>query len=42
MNHALRLNRDFIGIELSPEYVDMATLRIEDDAPLLNRAAKED
>ena len=34
---ALRLGRRFIGIELSPEYVEMAKRRIEDDAPLFNR-----
>jgi DNA modification methylase len=33
---ALRHNRDFIGIELNPEYAQMARNRIHDDAPLLN------
>jgi len=33
---ATRHNRTFIGIELNPEYVDMALRRIEDDAPLTN------
>ena len=33
----LRFNRKFLGIELSPEYVDMATRRIEQDAPLFNK-----
>lgn len=32
---AERLGRDFIGIELNPDYVAMARRRIEDDAPLL-------
>jgi DNA modification methylase len=31
---ALRAGRDFIGIELSPEYVEMARRRIEGTAPL--------
>ncbi len=33
---ALRHNRSFIGIELSPTYAEMARNRIRDDAPLLN------
>lgn len=33
---ALRHGRRFIGIELNPEYVEMAKRRIEADAPLLN------
>ncbi len=33
---ALRHNRNFIGIELNPEYAEMARKRIIDDAPLLN------
>lgn len=33
---ALRHGRNFIGIELNPEYVTMATRRIQDDAPLFN------
>ena len=32
---ALRLARRFIGIELNPEYVEMAHRRILGDAPLL-------
>ena len=36
---ALRLNRDFIGIDVSPDYCEMARNRIEGDAPLLNRVA---
>jgi DNA modification methylase len=36
---ALRHNRDFIGIELNPEYAQMARDRIYDDAPLLNSEA---
>jgi len=35
---ALRLGRSFVGIELNPEYVDLASRRIHDDAPLLNQA----
>lgn len=34
---ALRSNRDFIGVELNPEYARMARDRIFGDAPLLNR-----
>lgn len=33
-----RLNREYIGIELNAEYVEMAKRRIEGDAPLLNLA----
>ena len=33
---ALRHGREFIGIELNPEYVQMARRRIIGDAPLLN------
>lgn len=33
---ALRHDRDYIGIELNPEYAQMARDRIYDDAPLLN------
>jgi DNA modification methylase len=33
---ATRLDRDFIGIELNPEYVELGRRRIQDDAPLLN------
>jgi len=33
---ALRLGRRFIGIELNPDYVEMARRRIAGDAPLLN------
>ncbi len=33
---ALRHRREFVGIELSPEYVEMAKGRIEGDAPLFN------
>lgn len=32
-----RLNRDYIGIELNGEYVEMSKRRIEGDAPLLNQ-----
>jgi DNA modification methylase len=34
---ALRHHRSFVGIELNPEYVEMARRRIIDDAPLLNQ-----
>lgn len=34
---ALGLGRRFVGIELNPEYVEIATRRIEEDAPLFNR-----
>ena len=34
---ALRLGRSFVGLELQPDYVQMARRRIENDAPLLNR-----
>ena len=33
---ALRANRNFLGVELNPDYVEMARHRILDDAPLLN------
>lgn len=33
---ALRHGRSFVGIELSPEYAEMARQRIIDDAPLFN------
>jgi DNA modification methylase len=33
---ALRHDRSFVGIELNPEYVELARRRIVDDAPLLN------
>lgn len=33
---ALRNNRNFIGIELNPEYVTIAQQRINDDQPLFN------
>lgn len=36
---ALRHGRNFIGIELNESYVEMATRRIESDAPLFNVAA---
>lgn len=36
---ALRHDRDYIGIELNPEYAQMARDRILDDAPLLNTEA---
>ena len=33
---ALRHGRSFVGIELNPEYIDLARKRIIDDAPLFN------
>ena len=33
---ALKHQRNFVGVELNPEYAKMAQERIEDDAPLLN------
>jgi DNA modification methylase len=39
---SLRLNRKFLGIELSEAYVRMATDRILEDAPLLNSRRDED
>jgi DNA modification methylase len=33
---ALRHDRDFVGIELNPDYAQMARDRIREDAPLLN------
>lgn len=33
---ATRLERDYIGIELKPEYAELSRRRIRDDAPLLN------
>lgn len=35
---ALRYGRNFIGIELNPEYCELARARIDDDCPLFNRA----
>ena len=37
---ALRHGRSFIGIELNPEYVEIARRRIVGDAPLLNVSAE--
>jgi DNA modification methylase len=36
---ALRHQRDFIGVELNPEYAEMARARIENDGPLLNEVS---
>lgn len=38
---ATRLQRSYVGIELNPEYVEMARRRIEGDAPLFNMASGE-
>lgn len=37
---ALRLGRSFIGIELNPQYAELARRRIADDAPLFNVQAE--
>jgi DNA modification methylase len=37
---ATRHGRSFVGIELNPEYAEMARRRIVDDAPLLNATAE--
>jgi hypothetical protein len=37
---ALRHNRSFVGLELSPEYVELARDRIIGDSPLLNTSAE--
>jgi DNA modification methylase len=34
---ALRLGRNYIGIELNPEYVAMSERRIREDAPLFRQ-----
>lgn len=34
---ALRHGRNFVGIDLSPEYCEMARARIENDCPIFNR-----
>jgi DNA modification methylase len=39
---ALRNNRNFIGCELNPEYIEIAHNRISGDAPLLNCGIKEE
>jgi len=36
---ALRHQRDFIGVELNPEYAEMARARIKNDGPLLNEVS---
>ncbi len=38
---AQRLGRDFIGIELSPEYCDMARDRIKNDQPLFTEVTND-
>ena len=37
---ARRLQRDFVGIELNPDFATIARHRIDDDAPLFNRTIK--
>jgi hypothetical protein len=37
---ALRRGRSFVGIELNPEYADLARWRIRDDIPDLNQLAE--
>ena len=39
---SVRLGRSFRGVELNPEYAEMARKRIIDDAPLFNRRAMGD
>jgi DNA modification methylase len=36
---ALRHDRNFIGIELNPQYVEMARRRILEDMPMFNSEA---
>ena len=36
---ALRHQRNFVGVELNPDYAQMAANRIHDDAPMLNETA---
>lgn len=38
---ALRFGRSVVGVELNPDYADMARARVMDDAPLFNGAADE-
>lgn len=38
---ALRLGRDFVGVELNAEYITMAERRLIGDAPLWNTPAEE-
>lgn len=38
---ALKLGRDYLGIELNPAYVAMSVRRIEGDSPLTNRRQDE-
>lgn len=38
---ALRFQRDYVGIELNPEYAEMSRRRIAGDAPLFNTPAPE-
>ncbi len=39
---ALRHQRNYIGIELNPEYVEMSHKRIKEDAPLFNSSSADD
>ena len=34
---ALRYHRDFIGIELKPDYAELSRQRIGEDSPLFNQ-----
>jgi DNA modification methylase len=38
---ALRAGRSYVGVELNPEYAELARNRIRDDAPLMNVPAEE-
>ena len=35
---ARKLRREFVGVEINPEFADLARRRIEDDMPMFNRA----
>ncbi len=37
---ALRLGRSFVGVELNPDYAELARQRLRDDAPLMNVPAE--
>ena len=37
---ALRLGRSFVGIEINPEYIELAKRRIVGDSPLFNSVAE--
>ena len=39
---ALRHGRNYVGIEINPDYIEMSERRISDDAPLLNAARSQE